>query len=93
MRFRSQIALSMAEEHGIDLPEAAAFAGAAMSGIHKGWGDLDFSCIARHYGYPNDENVLPEDVFAPVKAKPGENGTDAPRKHRKKRFLFFGRRE
>ena len=88
-----QIALSMAEEHSIDLPETAAFAGAAMSGIQKGWGDLDFSCIARHYGYPNEENMLPEDVFAAAKAKPGENGTDAPQKQRKKRFLFFGRRE
>ena len=88
-----QIALSMAEQHGIDLPAAAAFAGAAMSGIQKGWGDLDFSCIARHYGYPNEENMLPEDVFATAKAKPGENGTDATHKQRKKRFLFFGRRE
>ena len=88
-----QIALSMAEEHSIDLPETAAFAGAAMAGIQKGWSDLDFSCIARHYGYPNEENMLPEDVFAAAKAKPGENGTGAPHKEKKKRFLFFGRRE
>ncbi len=87
-----QIALSMAEERNLDLPETAAFAGAAMSGIQKGWGDLDFSCIARHYGYPNEENMLPEDIFAAAKAKPGENGIDAPQKQRKKRFLFFGRR-
>ena len=65
----------------------------AMSGIQKGWGDLDFSSIAQHYGYPNQENALPEDVFATAKAKPGENGTDAPHRQRKKRFLFFGRRE
>ena len=88
-----QIALSIAEERSIDLPETAAFAGAAMSGIQKGWADLDFSCIARHYGYPNEGNALPEDVFAAPKAKPGENGTDAPQKQSKKRFLFFGRRE
>ena len=88
-----QIALSMAQEHGIELPEAAAFAGSAMSGIQEGWGDLDFSCIAQHYGYPNQENTLPEDVFAAAKAKPGENGTSAPQKGKRKRFLFFGRRE
>jgi hypothetical protein len=88
-----QIALSMAQEHGIELPEAAAFAGSAMSGIQEGWGDLDFSCIAQHYGYPNQENTLPEDVFAAAKAKPGENGTSASQKEKKKRFLFFGRRE
>jgi 3-hydroxyisobutyrate dehydrogenase-like beta-hydroxyacid dehydrogenase len=88
-----QIALSMAQEHGIELPEAAAFAGSAMSGIQEGWGDLDFSCIAQHYSYPNRENTLPENVFAAAKAKPGENGTSAAPKEKKKRFLFFGRRE
>jgi 3-hydroxyisobutyrate dehydrogenase-like beta-hydroxyacid dehydrogenase len=59
-----QIALSMAEEFGVELPEAAAFAGAAMAGIQKGWADLDFSSIARHYGYPSQDNALPESVFA-----------------------------
>jgi 3-hydroxyisobutyrate dehydrogenase-like beta-hydroxyacid dehydrogenase len=88
-----QIALSMAQEHGIDLPETAAFAGAAMAGIQKGWGDLDFSCIAQHYGYPNQENTLPEDVFAAAKPKPGDNGTNPPQREKKRRFLFFGRRE
>jgi 3-hydroxyisobutyrate dehydrogenase-like beta-hydroxyacid dehydrogenase len=88
-----QIALSMAQEHGIELPETAAFAGSAMSGIQQGWGDLDFSCIAQHYGYPNQENTLPEHVFAAAKANPGENGTSISQKEKRKRFLFFGRRE
>ncbi|HEY5704792.1 MAG TPA: NAD(P)-dependent oxidoreductase [Terrimicrobiaceae bacterium] len=88
-----QIALSMADEHGIELPEAAAFAGSAMSGIQKGWGDLDFSCVAQHYGYPNQENTLPEELFAAAKAKPGENGTGVPHQEKKRRFLFFGRRD
>jgi hypothetical protein len=79
----------MAEEFGVELPETAAFAGTAMAGIQKGWADLDFASIARHYGYPNEDNVLPESVFAP-KAKPGENGLSAQKE--KKRFLFFGRR-
>ncbi len=87
-----QIALEMAHEHGVELPQAAAFAGSAMSGLQKGWGELDFSSIAQHYGYSNQENSLPEDVFA-AKAKPGENGTNAPRRQRKRRFLFFGSRE
>jgi hypothetical protein len=64
-----------------------------MSGIQQGWGDLDFSCIAQHYGYPSQENTLPEHVFAAAKAKPGENGTSISQKERRKRFLFFGRRE
>jgi 3-hydroxyisobutyrate dehydrogenase-like beta-hydroxyacid dehydrogenase len=87
-----QIALMMAQEHGIDLPQAAAFAGSAIAGIQKGWADLDFSCIAQHYGYPNQENMIPEHVFAAAKVKPGENGTTAPQQKSKKRFLFFGRR-
>ena len=87
-----QVALSMGQEHGIDLPQAAAFAGSAMSGIQKGWADLDFSCIAQHYGYPNQENTFPQDVFAAAKGKSGQNGTTAPHKGNKKRFLFFGRR-
>ncbi|HET9523156.1 MAG TPA: NAD(P)-dependent oxidoreductase [Terrimicrobiaceae bacterium] len=87
-----QIALEMAHEHGVELPQAAAFAGSAMSGLQKGWGELDFSSIAQHYGYPSQENSLPDDVFA-SKAKPGENGTNAPRRERKRRFLFFGSRQ
>ena len=87
-----QIALEMAHQHGVELPQAAAFAGSAMSGLQKGWGELDFSSIAQHYGYSSQENSLPEEVFA-AKAKPGENGTNAPRRQRKRRFLFFGSRE
>jgi 3-hydroxyisobutyrate dehydrogenase-like beta-hydroxyacid dehydrogenase len=84
-----QIALEMAQEHGLELPQAAAFAGSAMAGLQRGWGDLDFSSIAQHYGYPNQENSLPEDVFT-AKVRAGENGTDVPQKQKKKRFLFFG---
>ena len=29
-------------------------------GIQKGWADLDFSSIAQHYGYPHQDNLLPE---------------------------------
>jgi 3-hydroxyisobutyrate dehydrogenase len=87
-----QIALSMAEEFGVELPETAAFAGSAMAGIQKGWADLDFSSIARHYGYPNQDNTLPETAFASAQAKAGANGVSAPQKEKKKGFFFFGRR-
>jgi 3-hydroxyisobutyrate dehydrogenase-like beta-hydroxyacid dehydrogenase len=87
-----QIALAMGQENGIDLPQAAAFAGTAMAGIQKGWAELDFSCIAQHYGYPNRENALPEELFATSKAKAGHDGITAAQKGKKKRFLFFGRR-
>lgn len=46
-----QIALGMAAEKEIELPAAAAFAGAAMSGLQQGWGDEDFSVIAKPYGF------------------------------------------
>lgn len=87
-----QIALSMAEEFGVELPETAAFAGTAMAGIQKGWADLDFSSIARHYGFSHEDNVLPDTVFTSAKSKSGQNGIGAAEKEKKKGFLFFGRR-
>jgi 3-hydroxyisobutyrate dehydrogenase-like beta-hydroxyacid dehydrogenase len=87
-----QIALAMAQEHDLDLPEITAFAGTAMSGIHKGWADLDFSCVARHYAYPDAENALPAEAFAKPEGDAGQNGVPDVQKERKRRFLFFGRR-
>ena len=55
-----QLALGLAAEKEMDLPAAAAFAGAAMAGIQQGWGDSDFSVIARFYGFPGQGHVLPE---------------------------------
>ncbi len=43
-----QIALAMAADFGVDLPASSAFAGSAMSGLQNGWGDQDFSVVARH---------------------------------------------
>ena len=54
-----QLALNIAAENGLELPAAAAFAGAAMAGIHQGWGDSDFSVISRFYGFPGQGHVLP----------------------------------
>jgi len=84
-----QIALSMAEEHGIDLPEAAAFAGAAMAGLQSGWGDLDFSSIARHYGYPNEQNELPQEIFGEAQGGAAGDPAEAAPKP-KKMFPLFG---
>lgn len=89
-----QIALALAESHGVELPEASAFAGAAMAGLQKGWGDLDFSSIARHYGFSDPDHPLPEGVF-PSAADPssGEDGGAPETKGKKKIFPLFGRKE
>ena len=55
-----QIALSMAEEKDIELPAAGAFAGIAMAGLQRGWGDEDFSVISRFYDFPGQGHTLPE---------------------------------
>jgi len=60
-----QLALGLASEKDIDLPAASAFAGAAMAGIQQGWGDSDFSVVARFYGFPGQGHPLPE---APVES-------------------------
>ncbi len=73
-----QLALAEGRAAGIDLPAAAATAGALMAGIQHGWGDLDFSVIARHYDFPGREPL----AAVPVAA---DAGSAPPR-----RFSFFG---
>ncbi len=78
-----QIALSMAEQNQLDLPQASAFAGAALAGIQSGWTDLDYSALAKQYGYPGPENEMPEQFFGtPVAAQNGSPAApeEAPRK-------------
>lgn len=55
-----QLALNLAAEKDIELPAAAAFAGAAMAGIQQGWGDSDFAVVSRFYGFPGQGHALPE---------------------------------
>ena len=55
-----QLALNIAAESGVELPAAAAFAGAAMAGIQQGWGEADFSVISRFYGFPGQGHALPD---------------------------------
>lgn len=47
-----QLALKMGDESDLELPTASAFAGAAMAGIQRGWGESDFSVVSRLFGYP-----------------------------------------
>ena len=47
-----QIALHSVEGKGIDLPATSATAGALMGAVQAGWGEDDFSSLARHYAYP-----------------------------------------
>ncbi len=59
-----QIALAMAEEKDVELPATSAFAGIAMAGLQRGWGEEDFSVVSRFYGYtgriPLDPEPAPE---------------------------------
>ena len=56
-----QIALAMAEDKDVELPSASAFAGMAMAGLQRGWGEEDFSVLSRFYGYTgrNPQNSEP----------------------------------
>lgn len=84
-----QIALAMAEEHGIEIPGAAAFAGSAMSGLQNGWGDLDFSVLARHYGFPSEDHEIPPGTF-PETATPAATVESSNSPTAKKKFSLFG---
>jgi len=56
----------MAEEKDIELPAAGAFAGIAMAGLQRGWGDEDFSVISRFYDFPGQGHTLPETPAPPT---------------------------
>lgn len=75
-----QIGLSMAEDKNIELPVAGAFAGIAMAGLQRGWGDEDFSVISRFYDFPGQGHtipVTPAPVTPPV--PPSGNEPEKPR--------------
>lgn len=64
-----QAALRCAEGEGIDLPVAAATAGSLMGAVQAGWGEDDFSSLARHYSYAGSiKDALPPGV-------PGDSST------------------
>jgi 3-hydroxyisobutyrate dehydrogenase-like beta-hydroxyacid dehydrogenase len=78
-----QLALAAGRDAGIDLPAAAASAGALMAGIQRGWGDLDFSAVAKHYAFPGKEPLAAETLVDP-------NAGNAAAAQKTKRFSFFG---
>mgnify|MGYP005846615323 CR=1 FL=1 len=82
-----KIALGMARDAGIELPSAAAFAGAAVSAMQNGNADADFSSVARLFGFPDRENPLPE------KFRPSSPASPAPREESpaRKTWNLFGR--
>ena len=72
-----QLALGLASQYGLELPAASSFAGSAISGIQHGWGDLDFSVISRHFGYPPEQPMtatadLPATPPPPPEKKTGK---------------------
>jgi 3-hydroxyisobutyrate dehydrogenase-like beta-hydroxyacid dehydrogenase len=67
-----QIALTMAEEKDVELPAASAFAGMAMAGLQRGWGEEDFSVISRFYGYTGRIPVTPETAAEAAPVAPVE---------------------
>jgi len=79
-----QIALRSVEGKGIDLPATSATAGALMGAVQAGWGEDDFSSLARHYAYPGsvkDRSAGKDPSEVQLKSK--EQSSDS-----KKRGLF-----
>ncbi|HVE17292.1 MAG TPA: NAD(P)-dependent oxidoreductase [Chthoniobacterales bacterium] len=75
-----QLALQAGQAADIDLPAAAATAGALMAGIQRGWADLDFSAVAQHYAFPGREPLV-TNALASAAGDPGP---------KPKRFSLFG---
>lgn len=66
-----QIALKTAEDKNLELPTASAFAGTAMAGLQRGWGESDFSVISRFYGFPGESQT-------PASTESSTSSTPAP---------------
>jgi 3-hydroxyisobutyrate dehydrogenase-like beta-hydroxyacid dehydrogenase len=93
-----QIALRAVEGKGIDLPSTSATAGALMAAVQAGWGDDDFSSLARHYAYAGTLKDFAEDQTTASGLPPRESTTESKQggkeasKSGRKPFLgFFGR--
>ena len=84
-----QIALSSVEGKGIDLPATSATAGALMGAVQAGWGEDDFSSLARHYAYPGTvKDRTAGQVASEVQLTSSEKSPDS----KKKGFFgFLGR--
>lgn len=73
-----QIALAMAEDKDVEIPAASAFAGMAMAGLQRGWGEEDFSVVSRFYGYSG--RIPMESAAAPETAATAPFSTPVPRR-------------
>jgi 3-hydroxyisobutyrate dehydrogenase-like beta-hydroxyacid dehydrogenase len=47
-----QLAIEAGRAAGIELPVAGAAGGALAAGVQRGWSELDFSAVAKHYEFP-----------------------------------------
>jgi len=56
-----QIALQAVRGKGIDFPATEATAGALMGAVQAGWGEDDFSSLARHFSYPGSVKEMPRE--------------------------------
>ena len=83
-----QLAIAAADAKNLELPTASAFAGIAMAGIERGWGDADFSVISRFYGYPGRETCPPP---LPDQNTPKSDSTQAQTPRPRKFWNFFQR--
>ena len=84
-----QIALRSVEGKGIDLPATSATAGALMGAVQSGWGEDDFSSLARHYAYPGTvKDRTAAKVASEVQPKPKEKSSKS---EKKGLFGFLGR--
>jgi len=59
-----QIAIAAGASKNLEFPTASAFAGIAMSGLQRGWGDSDFSVISRFFGYPGKFAPMPPPLLS-----------------------------
>jgi 3-hydroxyisobutyrate dehydrogenase-like beta-hydroxyacid dehydrogenase len=53
-----QLALRAGEAASLDLPAAKAVAGTLGSSLEQGWGDLDFSALAKRYDFPGSDPLV-----------------------------------
>lgn len=55
MRKDMRLALEVAAQAGLELPAARATAEALEGGMARGWGELDYTAVARHFSFPGRE--------------------------------------
>ena len=71
-----QLAIRAANNFDIDIPATTATAGSLYAGINQGWGDLDFSAVAKFYEQPGEPQ--PAEVPDPSSEANPEPPADEP---------------